>query len=183
MYLFTYIYTYSSNWEITDDINPSCIIIPIPSHHTSQLFSSPSSENTYISSLQSITLSVSMIPFRPFLPTVVIQLLSRVWLFATPWTTACQASLSWFPFTVWSPCSPRDSQESSPVPQFESISSSALSLLYGPILTSICGYWKSHSFPLAVLRTLGQMLKSNFGLQWNLRQVQHDRWYHNSKFE
>ena len=34
---------------------------------------------------------------------------------------------------VWSPCSPWDSQESSPTPQFKSISSSALSLLYGPI--------------------------------------------------
>ena len=34
---------------------------------------------------------------------------------------------------VWSPCSPWDSQESSPTRQFKSISSSALSLLYGPI--------------------------------------------------
>ena len=32
---------------------------------------------------------------------------------------------------VWSPCRSRDSQESSPAPQFESISSLALSLLYG----------------------------------------------------
>ena len=47
---------------------------------------------------------------------------------------------------VWSPCSPRDSQESSPAPQFESISSSALSLLYGPALTSTHDYWKNHSF-------------------------------------
>ena len=30
------------------------------------------------------------------------------------------------------PCSPRDSQESSPTPQFKSISSSTLSFLYGP---------------------------------------------------
>ena len=37
-------------------------------------------------------------------------------------------------------------QESSPVPQFKSINSSALSLLYGPTLTSINDYWKSHSF-------------------------------------
>ena len=42
--------------------------------------------------------------------------------------------------------SPRDSQESSPAPQFESINSLALSLLYGPILTSIHDYWKNHSF-------------------------------------
>ena len=41
---------------------------------------------------------------------------------------------------VWSPCSPRDSQEYSPIPQFESISSSVPSLLYGPILTSVHGY-------------------------------------------
>ena len=37
-------------------------------------------------------------------------------------------------------------QESSPAPQFESINSLALSLLYGPPLTSIHDYWKNHSF-------------------------------------
>ena len=41
---------------------------------------------------------------------------------------------------VGSPCSLRDSQESSPAPQFTSISSSTLSLLYGPALTSIHDY-------------------------------------------
>ena len=35
---------------------------------------------------------------------------------------------------VWSPCSPRDSQESSLAPQFESINSLVLSLLYMYIL-------------------------------------------------
>ena len=38
---------------------------------------------------------------------------------------------------VGSPCSPRDSQESSPTPQFQSIHSSALSFFYGPTRTSI----------------------------------------------
>ena len=33
---------------------------------------------------------------------------------------------------VWSPCSPRDSQESSLTPQFKSLNSLAFSLLYGP---------------------------------------------------
>ena len=47
--------------------------------------------------------------------------------------------------TDWSPCCPRDSQESS-APQFESISSSALSLLYGPTLTSVHDYCKNHHF-------------------------------------
>ena len=146
-----------------------------------------------------------------------VQCLSRVQLFATPWTTACQASLpitsswSWpklmsvesvmpsshlivcsplllppsvfpsikvfsdesalrvrwpkywsFSFNIspskWifrmdllqnglvgSPCGPRDSQESSPTPQFKSINSLALSFLYSPTLTSIHDYWKNHS--------------------------------------
>ena len=47
---------------------------------------------------------------------------------------------------VGSPCSPRDSQESSPTPQFRSISSSVLSFLYSPTLTFIHDYWKKHSF-------------------------------------
>ena len=57
----------------------------------------------------------------------------------------------WFPLVNWivkldelfgSPCSPRDSQESSPTPQSRSISSPALSFLYSPTLTSI------HTWPL-----------------------------------
>ena len=142
---------------------------------------------------------------------------SRVWLFATPWITACQASQSitnswsslkltpiesvmpsshlilcrplillppippsirvfsnestlsmrwpkyWsFSFSIspsnehpglisfrmdWleSPCSPRDSQESSPTPPFKSINSLVFSLLYGP--THIHTWLlKNHSF-------------------------------------
>ena len=145
-----------------------------------------------------------------------VQLLSCLWLFATPWKTALQASLSitnsrsslklmsiesvmpsshfmlcrpfsscpqslpasesfpmsqlfawggqstgvsalatflpkksqgWSPseWTGWTPCSPRDSQESSPTPQFKSINSSALSLLHSPTLTSIHDHRKNHS--------------------------------------
>ena len=44
---------------------------------------------------------------------------------------------------VGSPCSPRDSQESSPTPQFISINSSALSFLYSQTLTSIHDHWKT----------------------------------------
>ena len=47
---------------------------------------------------------------------------------------------------IWSPCSPRDSQESSSTPQFKSINSLALSFLNSPTLTSIHDYWKNHSF-------------------------------------
>ena len=45
-----------------------------------------------------------------------------------------------------SPYSPRDSQESTPTPQFKSIDSSASCLLYSPTLTCIHDYWKNHSF-------------------------------------
>ena len=52
-------------------------------------------------------------------------------------------SLQWTPRTnllqdglVGSPCSSRDSQESSPTPQFESINSLVLSFLYSPYMTT-----------------------------------------------
>ena len=52
----------------------------------------------------------------------------------------------WFPldWLVWS-YTPRDSQKASPTPQFKSINSSVLSILYSPTLTSIHDYWKNHS--------------------------------------
>ena len=46
---------------------------------------------------------------------------------------------------VGSPCSQRDSQESSPTPQFKSINSSVLSFLHSPTLTSIHDHRKNHS--------------------------------------
>ena len=53
----------------------------------------------------------------------------------------------WSPseWSDWISCSPRDSQESSPTPQFKSINSSVLSLLHSPTLTSIYDHWKNHS--------------------------------------
>ena len=50
--------------------------------------------------------------------------------------------IDWFDFF----CSPRDSQECFPAPQFKSISSSVLSLLSGPTFTSVHDYRKNHSF-------------------------------------
>ena len=61
-------------------------------------------------------------------------------------------SFQWTPRTdllqdglVISPCSPRDSQESSPTPQFKSINFVAVSFLHSPSLTPIHDYWKNHS--------------------------------------
>ena len=54
----------------------------------------------------------------------------------------------WFPlgYTGLISLSPRDSQESSPAPQFQSINSLVLIFLYGPTLTSLHDYQKNDSF-------------------------------------
>ena len=59
-----------------------------------------------------------------------------------PKNTQDWSPLEW---TGWISCSPRDSQESSPTPQFKSINSSALSFLHSPTLTSIHDHWKNHN--------------------------------------
>ena len=46
--------------------------------------------------------------------------------------------------TGWISCSLRDSQESSPTPQFKSISASVLSFFYIPTLASIHDNWKKN---------------------------------------
>ena len=52
-------------------------------------------------------------------------------------------SIDWFDLLAKE--SPKDSPESSPIPQFKSINSLELSLSYGSTLTSIHNYWKNHS--------------------------------------
>ena len=55
----------------------------------------------------------------------------------------------WFPLAwiVGSLCSPRDSQESYPKPQFKTFNSSLLTILYATTVTSIYDNWeKNHSF-------------------------------------
>ena len=56
-------------------------------------------------------------------------------------------SQGWSPseWTGWISLQCKDSQESSPTPQFKSINSSAVSFLHSPTLTSIHDHWKNHS--------------------------------------
>ena len=71
---------------------------------------------------------------------------SKYWSFSiSPFQWIFRIDFLWS-WLVWSPCSPRDFQESSPTPQFKSINSLVLSLLYGPTLTSIRDYWRNQSF-------------------------------------
>ena len=57
-------------------------------------------------------------------------------------------SQGWFPLGLTGLISLQSKglSRSSQTPLFKSINSSVLSLLYGPTLTSIHGYWKNHSF-------------------------------------
>ena len=55
------------------------------------------------------------------------------------------ADFQWLYWLVWSLCCPRNSQESSPAPQFKSINSTVFCHLYGPAQASICEYRKDHS--------------------------------------
>ena len=67
------------------------------------------------------------------------QRVGQDWATKLNWLNGLQNGL------VGSPYSPRDSQESSPKPQFKSINSSMLSFLRSPILTSIHDQRKNHS--------------------------------------
>ena len=60
--------------------------------------------------------------------------------------------IDWFDLLA---VSPRDSQESSPTPQFKSINSLVLSFLYSSTLTSIHDYWKNHSFDCFLICCVG----------------------------
>ena len=70
-------------------------------------------------------------------------------------------SQNWFleDWLVWFLCRPRDSQESSPTPQFKSINSSVLSFLYGPTLIPMHDYWKNPSFDYAYTYKLPLIVK------------------------
>ena len=61
--------------------------------------------------------------------------------------------------------SPRDSQESSPTPQFKSINSSVLSFVYSPTLISILDYWKNH---LTRWTFVGKVLSLLFNMLYRL---------------
>ena len=102
-----------------------------------------------------VLFSFSRAPY-PFLllrdPGLLINLpknrLSQYWSFSFSTNSSNEYSgLLSFRINCWSPCCPRDPWESSLAPQFESINSLVLSLLYGPALMSIeIDYWKNHSF-------------------------------------
>ena len=109
---------------VSDAIQPSCpLSSPSPPAFN---FSQHQGFFQWVSSLHQVAKVLELYP----------QHQSLQWIFRTDFHE------DWL---VWS-CSPVDSGESSPAPQFKSINSSVLGLLYGPALTSIHDYWKNNSF-------------------------------------
>ena len=106
-------------------------------------------------SIESVMASNHLILCHPLLPLTSIFPIIRVftnksalrirWL--KYWSFSFNISTSNFfqDGLVGSPCSPRDSQESSPTPQFKSINSSVLRFLHSPHLASIHDHRKNHS--------------------------------------
>ena len=95
-----------------------------PSHP----LSSPSSPASILSSIRVFSIESALHWYDGRVLELQLQPQSFQWIFRTDF---------FYSWLVWSPCSPRDSQESSPAPQFESISSLELSLLYCLTLTSV----------------------------------------------
>ena len=138
-------------------------VIPWTAGHQAFLSFTISWSLLKLMSIQSVMPSNHLILCCPFLPLPSvfpsIKVFSIDWFFTSgDQSTGASTSASvlpmntrgWFPLRltdliVWFE-SPRDSQKPCPEPRFESNNSSALSLLYGPTLTSIHDYWKNHSF-------------------------------------
>ena len=135
---------------------------PLESQHQASLSTTISRSSLRLTSIESVMPSNHLILYRPliFLPLIPpsVTVFSNKSTFRMRWPKYWSFQLQHHSFQrnpktdllqnglVGSPCSPRDSQESPPTPQFKSINSSVLSLLHSPTLTSIHNYWKNHSF-------------------------------------
>ena len=136
-------------------------VTPQTAAHQASLSLTISQSLLKLMSIQSVMPSNHLILCHPllFLPSILpsIRVFSNVLALCLMWPKYWRFSFSISPsneysglissgWLVWSPCSPRDSEESFPTPQSKIINSSVLSFLYGPIFTSIHDYWKNHSF-------------------------------------
>ena len=151
------------NMDCCYSVTTSCQLIATPwtAAHQAPLSSTISQSLLTFMSIESAMLSNHLILCHPLLLLPLISLLQGLFEWVSSSHQVAKVlefqlqhhSFQWtlrtdFPQDglVGSPCSPRDSQESSPTPQFKSMNSSALSFHYSPTLTSIHDYWKNHSF-------------------------------------
>ena len=132
-----WIATHQASLSITNSRSPlKPMSIESRCHPTILSFSSPSPPALNPSHYQGLFKWVSSSHLVDKVLEFQLQHQSYQW---TPSTDLLQNGL------VGSPWGPRDSQESSPTPQFKSSNSSVLSFLQNPTLTSIDDHWKNHS--------------------------------------
>ena len=147
-----------------------------PSHP----LSSPSSPAFNLSQRQGLFKTVSSLHQVAKASELQLQHQSFQWIFRTDFL---------YNWLVWSPCSPRNSQESSSTPQFKTVNSLALNFLYSPTLTSIYDYWKNHSLDYTDKWIKKDAVRAHNGLFFNHEKERHllscnnmDRmWAHYSK--
>ena len=123
---------------------------PIIAARQTSLSITNSQSSLKFTSIESVMPSNHLILCHPLLlPSIVpsIRVFSNQLFTSGGQSIGVSASTSVLPMKIQdsSPCSPRDSQESSPTPQFKTINSSALSFPYIPTLTSTHDHWKNHS--------------------------------------
>ena len=136
----------------------SCLTVtPWITAHQASLYITNSRSSPKLLSIESVMPSSHLIPCCPLLLPLIPPSISLFqWVNSSHEVAKVlefelhHQSFQWTPRTdllqnglVGSPCSPRDSQESSPTPQFKSINASALSFLHSPTLTSIRDHWKN----------------------------------------
>ena len=105
--------------------------------------------SNYLILCQSLLLSPSIFPsIRVFSNESVLHIRwPKYWSFSFSISPFNEYSgLISFRMDRWISLQSKGLSESFPTPQFKSINSSALIFLYSPTLTSICDYWKNHSF-------------------------------------
>ena len=147
-----YIYTYTQFSSVQSLSHIWLFLTPRTTAHQASMSITNSRSLPKLFSIESVMAFNHLILCRPLLLLLSVFL---KWVSSSPEVAKVlefqlqHQSFQWTPRTdllydglVGSPCSPRDSQESSPTPQFKSINFSALSFLYSPTLTSIHDYWK-----------------------------------------
>ena len=151
----TSFYCISQKYSVSS-VTQSCPTLydPIQSAHQASMSITNSQRLLKLMSIESVMPSNHLILCHPLLLSPSILPSIRVFSKSQPFASGGQSigvspSVSVLPVDIqdWFDLpAVQGTLESSPTPQFKSISSSALSFLYSLILTSIHDYWKNHSF-------------------------------------
>ena len=125
----------------------SCLCDPMDCSKTSLSFTVSRCFLKLMSIIKSAISFNYLILCHPLLPSIFpsIRVFSNELALPTRWPKYLSFTFSISPSNEYL-LAVQGTSKSSPTPQFKSISSLVLSLLYGPTLTSVLDYYKNHSF-------------------------------------